>query len=185
MKEALPGRYPAVVMFYDKVTRTCRVDIPGITSGGDSLLLAELEYPLGDKSRIEEGKFPTEIEILPGDTVWVAFIGGDSRYPIITGYRNPQIGNDVNWRRWHHANIQQIADVNLNLFAGELMSFTVGETVITLTPDAITITTKDMSITSKLQITGSELTHNNVSVSSTHTHTDVQPGSGTTGVPSS
>lgn len=82
------GRYPAIVRTYDQARRTCRIDIPGLTDGGDTLPEAEIEYPIGDKSR--SGAFATEIEILPGDTVWVAFIGGDPRYPIITGYRNPQ-----------------------------------------------------------------------------------------------
>jgi hypothetical protein len=104
----LPGRYPAIVRSYDQARRTCRVEIPGLTDGGDVLPEAEIEYPIGDKSRT--GKWETEIEILPGDTVWVSFIGGDARYPIITGWRNPQVGNSLDWRRWHHANIESEAD---------------------------------------------------------------------------
>ncbi|MFA5920131.1 MAG: hypothetical protein WC856_02420 [Methylococcaceae bacterium] len=108
---AYGGRYPAIVKTYDPVTRTCRIDIPGITTGADSLLLAEIEFPIGDKSR--NGVWQTEIEILPEDTVWVAFINGDSRYPIITGYRNPQVGNSVDVRRWHHKNIDLNATLDL------------------------------------------------------------------------
>jgi hypothetical protein len=78
--------------------------------------LAEIEYPLGDKSR--SGANATEIEITAGDTVWIAFIGGDPRYPIVTGYRNPQAGNAVAWRRWHHKNIELIADETLRLVVG-------------------------------------------------------------------
>lgn len=99
----LAGRYPAIVRSYDQNRRTCRVEIPAINSGGDVLAEAEIEYPIGDKSR-RAGPWFTEIEILPGDTVWVAFIGGDARYPIITGYRNPLAGNSVDWRRYHHKN---------------------------------------------------------------------------------
>jgi hypothetical protein len=113
--ELLPGRYPATVKSYDQVSRTCRVDIPGITQGGDVYPVAEIEYPIGDKSRT--GAHATEIEMLAGDTVWVAFIGGDPRYPIITGYRNPQAGNSADWRRVHHANIELTADGTLKLNA--------------------------------------------------------------------
>ena len=112
----MPGRYPAIVKTYSQARRTCRVEIPGLTDGGDVLPEAEIEYPIGDKSRA--GANTTEIEITPGDTVWVAFIGGDPRYPIITGYRNPQAGNSADWRRWHHANMELLADTLMKLIAG-------------------------------------------------------------------
>ena len=123
----MPGRYPAIVRSYDQAKRTCRVEIPGLTDGGDVLPEAEIEYPIGDKSRA--GTNTTEIEITPGDTVWVAFIGGDPRYPIITGYRNPQAGNSADWRRWHHANMELLADGTMRL--------AVGPSEIILTPDGI------------------------------------------------
>ncbi|MBH2020063.1 MAG: hypothetical protein I8H91_11075 [Burkholderiales bacterium] len=43
---AMPGRYPAIVKTYNAARRTCRVEIPGLTEGGDVLPEAELEYPL-------------------------------------------------------------------------------------------------------------------------------------------
>lgn len=43
----------------------------------------KFEYKAGDKAA--HGQYPTEIEILPGDTVWIAFIGGDPHYSSITG----------------------------------------------------------------------------------------------------
>ena len=132
----MPGRYPAIVKTYSQARRTCRVEIPGLTDGGDVLPEAEIEYPIGDKSRA--GTNTTEIEITPGDTVWVAFIGGDPRYPIITGYRNPQAGNSADWRRWHHANIELIADAEMRLV--------VGGTSVVITPDGITITTPSLDI---------------------------------------
>lgn len=110
----LPGRYPAIVQSYDQARRTCRVQIPGITDGGDVMPEAEIEYAIGDKAR--EGQWATEIEILPGDTVWVAFIGGDPRYPVITGWRNPQTGNSADWRRWHHKNIELEAEEVIHEF---------------------------------------------------------------------
>lgn len=112
----MPGRYPAIVKSYNPTRRTCRVEIPGLTEGGDVLPEAEIEYPIGEKSRA--GTNPTEIEITPGDTVWVAFIGGDARYPIITGWRNPQAGNSAGWRRFHHANMELLADGTLRIAVG-------------------------------------------------------------------
>ena len=148
----LPERYPAVVESYDPTRRTCRVAIPGITDGGDVLPEAEIEYPIGDKSA---SGTTTEIEILPGDTVWIAFIGGDPRYPLITGYRNPQSGNDTDWRRWHHANIEVIAEAvlrllvdttqlemtpgNASLSADENIALNVGGAKIDITDGSITI----------------------------------------------
>ena len=131
----MPGRYPAIVRSYDQDRRTCRVEIPGLTDGGDVLPEAEIEYSIGDKPR---GKFATEIEILSGDPVWVAFIGGDPRYPVITGYRNPQVGNSKDWRRWHHANVEIAADGELRL--------TVGNTSIVMTQAGITIVTPSLDI---------------------------------------
>ena len=132
----MPGRYPAIVKTYNQARRTCRVEIPGLTDGGDVLPEAEIEYSIGDKSRA--GTNTTEIEITPGDTVWVAFIGGDPRYPIITGYRNPQAGNSADGRRWHHANIELIADAEMRLV--------VGGTSVVITPAGITITTPSLDI---------------------------------------
>ena len=122
------GRWPAVVREYDGARRLCRVEITGLTDGAETLPNAEIEYPIGDKAR---GEPATEIEILPGDAVWVDFIGGDPRYPIITGYRNPGAGNDTGTRRWHHAAIELQADESITL--------KVGDSTITLTGGAITL----------------------------------------------
>jgi hypothetical protein len=104
----LPSRIPGIVRSYLAVSRECRVEIPGLTDGADVLPLAEIEYPIGDKSKA--ASHATEIEIVPGDLVWLAFEGGDPRYPIITGFRNARAGNAIDWRRWHHANIELTAD---------------------------------------------------------------------------
>lgn len=68
--------------------RTCRLEIPGLTDGADTFSKAEIEYPVGDKAA--HGQYPTEIEILPGDTVWIAFIGGGPHYSSITGSSSTQ-----------------------------------------------------------------------------------------------
>lgn len=98
----------------------------------------KFEYKAGDKAA--HGQYPTELEILPGDTVWIAFIGGDPRYPIITGSRNPQAGNSVDWRRYHHKNYELICDRIIRLL--------VGNSVFQLNPDTITgSTTQALTLT--------------------------------------
>ena len=169
--QAYPGRYPAFVDSYDGPSRTCRVRIPGITDGGDVMPVAEIEYPIGDRSK---GLQPTEIEILKDDPVWVAFIGGDPRYPVITGYRNPGAGNSVDWRRFHHANIEMTADgvfrINADMF--ELNAKT-----------SAVINSAKATVNADTAISGAGLTHNGVNVGESHTHKDVAPGKGSTGKP--
>ena len=126
----LAGKWPAVVTRYDPDSRTCAITIAGQTDGAEGELIAEIEYPVGDKSRHAT---MTEIEILPGDPVWVEFIQGDPRYPLITGWRNPTVGNSKGWRRWHHANIELLADGQMRLIAGESILLQVGGSTITLT----------------------------------------------------
>ncbi|MBL8473810.1 MAG: hypothetical protein JNM98_18615 [Rhodocyclaceae bacterium] len=136
----MPGRYPAIVRAYDQARRACRVEIPGLTDGGDVMPLAEIEYPIGDKSRA--GAYTTELEILPGDAVWVAFIGGDPRYPIITGFRNPQAGNSVDWRRWHHANMELLASALMRLIAGGDVLIQSGSKITLQAPEVVLDTPK-------------------------------------------
>lgn len=195
------GKYPAVVKSYSQATRECRVEIPGITDGGNVLPNAEICYPIGDKS--VHGSYATEIEILPGDKVWVEFLAGDPRYPIIVGYRNPTIGDSANWRRIHHKNIEQLGD--------EKIRIAVGQSQLVLTPDSILIeiggskielnSSSISEVSAAIGLTGA-LTNTSSSqanfkgglnssehivskgiVLATHTHSDTQPGSGSTGQP--
>lgn len=100
----LPGKWPGIIKEYDRQRRECRVEIPGITDGAEEFPVAQIEYPIGDKSK------HTEIRILEGDLVWLEFECGDPRYPIITGWRNPNEENVTLFRRWHHENIETDAD---------------------------------------------------------------------------
>lgn len=157
-----PSIYPAVVKAYDPVTRTCRVDIPQITTGGDVYPVAEVAYPIGDKPK---GVHATEIEILPNDMVWVEFINSDPRHPVITGWRNPKTGNVNGVRHWHHAKITINADTNIESTAQKH------------------IFTGDIEITGNFKATGGSFLHNGVNVGSSHQHSNVQPGSGNSGPP--
>ncbi|MEN6664682.1 MAG: hypothetical protein ABFD85_11890 [Phycisphaerae bacterium] len=197
-----PGRYPAIVRGYDAGARMCRVEIPGLTDGGDVLPLAEIEYSLGDKSRV--GTNSTEIEITAGDTVWVAFIGGDARYPIITGYRNPQAGNSTGWRRWHHANMELLADALMNLIARGDVLIKSGSHVTVQAPQA-TVDSPETTCTGNLTVKGGltvegaggkaskvnggfaveggSLTHDGKNVGSNHKHGGVSRGGSNTDDP--
>lgn len=104
------GKFPAVITKYDPGSRECMIKTPV----GDEVD-AEIEYPIGDKSA---NGYATEIEILPGDKVWCEFIQGDTRRALITGWRNPKTGNSSGTRRWHHANIELVADSTINLIVG-------------------------------------------------------------------
>lgn len=178
---SLSGRYPAIVRSYDAASRTCRVSIPSITDGSDDLPIAEIEYAIGDKSR--SGANATEIEILPGDTVWVAFITGDARYPIITGYRNPKGGNDVAYRRIHHANIEAVAEAVMNLIAGGALLVKSGASVTVQAP-SVTIDSPSTTVTGNLAVKGALSAAGGITGAGglsfeNHTHTEQGDGANT------
>lgn len=100
----IPGMLPGTVVEYIAATRECKIDIPGMTDGGNEKLMAAIMQSVGDASE------KTEIEILPGDRVWVQFEEGDPRFPIIVGHRARNQDNRIDWRRWHHKNVEVMAD---------------------------------------------------------------------------
>lgn len=197
----MPGRYPAVVREYLKARRTCRIEIPGVTDGADVFPEAEIEYPIGDKS--QQGGHATEIEIVAGDSVWIAFIGGDPRYPIITGWRNPRAGNDVDWRRWHHANVELLADRLMKLIAGGDLLLKSTTKITIEAPEVVahcetaqvnasqsaTLDTPQTRITGHLVVEGNaafnggSVTHGGVNIGQTHAHDKVSSGSALSGGP--
>lgn len=101
--QQLVGKWPAIVAEWDRERRECRVEIPGLTDGAEVLPLAEIAYPIGDKSE------HTEIWIEVGDRVWVEFMRGDARYPVLTHFRPKQVGNQQLWRRFEHENHEREA----------------------------------------------------------------------------
>ncbi len=106
------GLMPAIVASIDREARVARVSIPGLTDGAAELPEAEFCNPIGDSSE------KTEIRILEGDRVWLAFNGGDPRYPVIVGYRPKNVDNGIDWRRFSHANFQFNADNVFEIIAG-------------------------------------------------------------------
>lgn len=178
---------PGFVESYNAATRRCRVSIPGVTDGAEVFPEAMLSYPIGDKSE------HTDIRILAGDRVWLDFVNGDPRFPIITGFRPKETDNAVDWRRLHHANIELQADDDVSVIAGgtvtidaagqvaiEGATITLRGTTITL-DGAVTVTG---ALTWQAGMTGTgAATVNGKNVGSTHTHAGVQTGGGNTGAP--
>lgn len=132
------SRWPAVVVSIDRPSRRPIVSIPGITDGSAGLI-AEIEQSIGDRTE------HTEIRILPNDRVWVDFLGGDQRYPIITGFRAKNVGNVVGVRHWEHDNFSTVADDTILITAGQAIrieagaqiELVVGGSAITITPEQI------------------------------------------------
>lgn len=137
------GKWPGVVHSYDPDTRTVRVKIDGVTDGAEMYPEAHFEYPIGDKSK------HTEIRILAGDEVWLEFMRGDARYPIITGYRTKETGNAVGWRRWHHDNFETEADGEVIIKAGTSITLQVGGASVKLTAEQLLNTVAQTTMTGK------------------------------------
>lgn len=202
------GRWPGTVASYDKNSRECRVRVPGLTDGGDVELLAEIEYPVGDKSAA--GGNSTDILMLPGDLVWLEFIGGDPRYPIITGQRNPRTGNISDWRRFHQANIELLAQSVMNLIAGGVITVDSSTQVVVKAPNVLvdSPTSKftgnvsiggglsvlgvaagggkskikgDFEIEGAVAVKGGSMTHNDINIGSDHRHREQGDGADTSG----
>lgn len=129
------GKYPAIVKGYDPDTRLALIKLEPLDDGADTLLEAELCYPLGDKSN-------TAIEILENDPVWVEFEAGDPRYPIIVGNRNKRTGNDDVTRRYHHhGNFEIKADQHILIEALQTITLKVGGSSLKLDADMVQVIT--------------------------------------------
>jgi hypothetical protein len=152
------GKYPAVIESYQASTRRARVSIKGITDGSDLLPEADVMYPVGDKYG------HTDIRLLAGDKVWIEFTnGGDARYPLIVGYRNPESGNAVGCRKWHHDAMELTADGTLTINAAKL--------VINAPLEVAGLATMNAGAS----VSGA-LNNNGQSVGDTHIHKDSQGG---------
>jgi len=183
------SRWPAVVVSYDRPSRQCVVSMEGITSGADGLV-AEIEQNLGDRSE------HSEIRILPGDRVWVDFLAGDPRYPIITGFRARNAENMVGTRHWEHENFTLVADETqaftagtsithqagqaITLTAGSKIELIVGGTSVTLTADSITQIAAAIALNGPVTQAGGDMTSDGKSMQ-THTHMEQGDGAATSG----
>lgn len=123
----------------DREARLIRISIPGLTDGATEMPIAQLLNPLGDKSE------DTEIRLLAGDRVWIAFEGGDTRYPIIVGFRPKNVSNGIDWRRFEQVNFEFTADNTFQVIANTQ--------VIIKTPLAL-IDATDTHVTGTLTVDG-------------------------------
>jgi phage baseplate assembly protein gpV len=139
---------PAIIKSYDPDRRTVRISVPGMTDGADMLPEAQICYSIGDDYNF------TEIQINTGIPVWIDFIGGDPRFPLVIGWRTPQEGNANGWRKWRHANIEAIAQQVLKLIAGSEMQFQVGGSTVTIVDGAATVDVQQTTFTGAVTVEG-------------------------------
>jgi hypothetical protein len=165
INHALKDIYPATVKSYDANTRTVRIEIPPLTYGAQTLPEAVICYGIGDKAD------HTEIRILAGDKVWVQFINGDARFPMVIGYRAPETNNANEWRKFHHANFR------FDAITGEFVINAAGQVRIEsasainiIAKTAINLTAPAINISGAVTIVGGSLTHNGKNVGDSHTH---------------
>lgn len=169
------ARWPATVALYQRDPRRCEVSIPGISDGGT--LLAEIEQNLGDRSP------ETEIRIKTGDPVWVDFISGDPRYPIITGFRARNVENMIGTRHWEHENFTMVADETVLITAGQrvrieagaLIELVVGGSLLKIDAGSIAQVAKALSIKGPVTQTGGDITSDGISV---QLHSHIEQGDG-------
>lgn len=167
--------YPAIIRKVDRDRREVRVEIPPYTDGAGELPIAEICYPIGDDSR------DTEIRLVEGREVWVSFIAGDPRRPLITGFRNPNVGNVVGMRRWNHDSFEINADQVFTVNAGTKIALVVGGSSLIITAGAIQQLAKALGIEATVTIkgaatqTGGDFTSDGISVQH-HKHPTAPPG---------
>lgn len=166
---------PGFVESYDQATRLCRVRIPGLTDGAEIFPQAMLCYPIGDKSE------HTDIRILAGDRVWLDFVNGDPRFPIVVGFRPKETDNAMNWRRLHHQNIELQADTDIHVYAtgGKVHVLSNGQTLVEA--NEVVLRAPVIKLEGNTQITGNltvsgTMTNAGVNVGSTHRHTELGDG---------
>ncbi|MBV4524390.1 hypothetical protein KVG88_30410 [Pseudomonas sp. SWRI74] len=179
----LPGFVEAVTD--NRERREIRVSFAPYTDGASEWPIAEMSYPMGDDSR------GTEIRIVPGMPVWLAFRGGDERYPIIVGNRPVNTGNEQSTRRWNHDNFEFNADKDFTVNAGQHITITaaasitlaVGGTSLKLTPETIAKIAAAHNIKGPVTQTGGDITSDGISVQE-HPHRDSMNGQTSPPLPS-
>lgn len=187
------GLMPAEVDSIDREARIARVRIPGLTDGATELPEAQFCNPVGDKSE------HTEIRINVGDPVWLAFVGGDPRYPVIVGFRPRQQENGIDWRRFEHANFQFDADNTFIINAAAKVIVNTANVEVhasekaTVVSPEVLVDSADTTFTGKVTVQGAftykagmagtggavitgDITNNDKNIGSKHTHDRTKPG---------
>lgn len=170
------GRWtPGVIDSVDSRNRIVRVQIQGLTDGAQQYPEAEICYPVGEDSR------ETDRLIKPGALVWLDFVGGNPKYPIITGYRCPQRGNADGVHRIAQQRIELLADADMELSATSgTLTIKAGTKVVLDAPwfefngaatfkGPVTLE-KLLTLMLGVDVTGGDIKHLEVSVGNGHAH---------------
>lgn len=143
-----PYMHPAKLISYDKVNRTAKVAIAGLTDGVEDGITAMLAYPIGDDD------LDTERELLPGADVWVFFEQGDTSMPVIAFYRRHGQGlATVDVRRIRQENIEVLARSTITLDAKDFVNIK-AETV-NIEASTINLKAGDFNVTAETSVKGS------------------------------
>lgn len=142
-----PYMHPAKLISYDKVNRTAKVAIAGLTDGVEDGITAMLAYPIGDDD------LDTERELLPGADVWVFFEQGDTSMPVIAFYRRHGQGlATVDVRRIRQENIEVLARSTITLDAKDFVNIK-AETV-NIEASTINLKADDFNVTAETSVKG-------------------------------
>lgn len=142
-----PYIHPAKLISYDKVNRTAKVAIVGLTDGVEDGITAMLAYPIGDDD------LDTERELLPGADVWVFFEKGDTTMPVIAFYRRHGKGRaTIDVRRIRQENIELLARAQITLDAKDIINLK-AET-INIDASTINLNASNFNITAKTNVKG-------------------------------
>lgn len=187
-----PYMHPAKLISYDKVNRTAKVSIAGLTDGVEGGITAMLAYPIGDDD------FDTERELLDGADVWVFFEQGDTTMPVIAFYRRHGQGRAVvDIRRIRQENIEVLARSAITLDAKDLVH--IKAKTITIDATTVNLNASNFNVTAETSVNGNSTSYGNQtingSVSATgdikaggislksHKHGGVDTGGGSTSGP--
>ncbi|MGP5656808.1 hypothetical protein [Psychrobacter celer] len=142
-----PYMHPAKLISYDKVNRTAKVTIAGLTDGVEDGITAMLAYPVGDDD------LDTERELLPGADVWVFFEQGDTSMPVIAFYRRHGQGlATIDVRRIRQENIEVLARSTITLDAKDFINIKASK--INLDADTVTINASELNINAETNAKG-------------------------------
>lgn len=142
-----PYMHPAKLVSYDKVNRTAKVTIAGLTDGVEDGITAMLAYPIGDDD------LDTERELIPGADVWVFFEQGDTSMPVIAFYRRHGQGlATIDVRRIRQKNIEVLARSTITLDAKDFVNIKASK--INLDADIVTINASELNINAETNAKG-------------------------------
>ncbi len=142
-----PYMHPAKLVSYDKVNRTAKVTIAGLTDGVEDGITAMLAYPIGDDD------LDTERELLPGADVWVFFEQGDTSMPVITFYRRHGQGFAVvDVRRIRQENIEVLARSTITLSAKDFINIKTKK--LNIDAETVTINASELNINAETNAKG-------------------------------